>query len=320
MFYANRTLANLSLFLIYIWFQTNSKLELAELLQAEKNLSKTLTLKLVETEETLKETRSHLHAKDEEMIRLQAASSDLQKEVLKQAQVADRLSHYEAQDQSSEILQSELQITQIAVKTLADENDKLKKSLLNKDIPESHSECNHHHHHQSEAKEEATHASNVNPASMPTAEAMGKLQERFTKLMQEVAELSDEKQKLEHIVLQLQGETETICEYIALYQKQRGVLKQREIERNNQIDILSKEREHIKAQLESLRGLITEFVPANANLVNGNHNDSKTQTAEKIMSLLTEIKGSHLIEPNENCGVLESFHPCPCCSGKLIIV
>lgn len=296
-------------------------MELAELLQAEKNLSKTLTLKLVETEETLKETRSHLHAKDEEMIRLQAVSSDLQKEILKQAQVADRLSHYEAQGQSSEILQSELQTTQSAVQMLADENEKLKKSLLNKDIPESHSDCNHHHH--SQPNEEVTHISNVNPTNMPTDEAMSKLQERFTKLMQEVAELSDEKQKLEHIVLQLQGETETICEYIALYQKQRGVLKQREIERNNQIDVLSKEREHIKAQLESLRGLITEFVPANATLVNGNHNDSpvgKAQTAEKIMSLLTEIKGSHLIEPDEKCGGLENFHPCPCCSGKLIIV
>lgn len=298
-------------------------MELAELLQAEKNLSKTLTLKLVETEETLKETRSHLHAKDEEMIRLQAASSDLQKEVLKQAQVADRLSHYEAQGQSSEILQSELQSTQSVVQTLADENEKLKKSLLNKDIPETHSDCNHHHHQHSESKEEMTHVSNVNPANMATAEAMSKLQDRFTKLMQEVAELSDEKQKLEHIVLQLQGETETICEYIALYQKQRGVLKLREIERNNQIDVLAKEREQIKAQLESLRGLITDFVPNNASLVNGNHSDSpvgQAQTAEKIMSLLTKIKGSHLIEPDENCGGLENFHPCPCCSGKLIIV
>lgn len=40
--------------------------------------------------------------------------------------------------------------------------------------------------------------------------AMEKLQERFTRTMAEVADLTDEKQRLEHLVLQLQGETETI--------------------------------------------------------------------------------------------------------------
>lgn len=42
------------------------------------------------------------------------------------------------------------------------------------------------------------------------AEAMEKLQEKFTKTMAEVAELSEEKLRLEHLVLQLQDETETI--------------------------------------------------------------------------------------------------------------
>lgn len=41
-------------------------------------------------------------------------------------------------------------------------------------------------------------------------EAMAKLEDKFKRKMQEVAELSDEKQRLEHLVLQLQGETETI--------------------------------------------------------------------------------------------------------------
>ena len=42
---------------------------------------------------------------------------------------------------------------------------------------------------------------------------MEQLEERFTKTMKEVAELSDEKQRLEHLVLQLQGETETIGKF-----------------------------------------------------------------------------------------------------------
>lgn len=39
---------------------------------------------------------------------------------------------------------------------------------------------------------------------------VAKLEKRFKETMEQVAELTDEKQKLEHLVLQLQGETETI--------------------------------------------------------------------------------------------------------------
>lgn len=46
-----------------------------------------------------------------------------------------------------------------------------------------------------------------------------KLENRFKETMEKVAELTDEKQKLEHLVLQLQGETETIGKlyYFRLY-------------------------------------------------------------------------------------------------------
>lgn len=65
--------------------------------------------------------------------------------------------------------------------------------------------------------------------------AMKQLEEKFTKTMQEIADLEDEKQRLEHLVLQLQDETETIGEYVTLYQHQRGVLKQRALERDAQV-------------------------------------------------------------------------------------
>lgn len=41
-------------------------------------------------------------------------------------------------------------------------------------------------------------------------EPITKLEKRFKETMEKVAELTDEKQKLEHLVLQLQSETETI--------------------------------------------------------------------------------------------------------------
>ena len=42
------------------------------------------------------------------------------------------------------------------------------------------------------------------------SEPFKKLESRFKEAMEKVAELTDDKQRLEHLVLQLQGETETI--------------------------------------------------------------------------------------------------------------
>lgn len=46
-------------------------------------------------------------------------------------------------------------------------------------------------------------------------EAMSKLEDKFRRKMEELANLSDEKQRLEHLVLQLQSETETIGESLS---------------------------------------------------------------------------------------------------------
>lgn len=49
-----------------------------------------------------------------------------------------------------------------------------------------------------------------NKNALNDSEPIIKLEKRFKETMEKVAELTDEKQKLEHLVLQLQGETETI--------------------------------------------------------------------------------------------------------------
>lgn len=49
-----------------------------------------------------------------------------------------------------------------------------------------------------------------NKDALNNSEPIIKLEKRFKETMEKVAELTDEKQKLEHLVLQLQGETETI--------------------------------------------------------------------------------------------------------------
>lgn len=92
--------------------------------------------------------------------------------------------------------------------------------------------------------------------NIATNEAMDKLQERFKRTMNEIADLTEEKSRLEHLVTQLQSETETIGEYIALYQKQRLKLKQREIEKDVQLNRIAADRESMRDKLRQLNELV----------------------------------------------------------------
>lgn len=62
-----------------------------------------------------------------------------------------------------------------------------------------------------EGKSVITAETETETSSIPSIpEPIKKLENRFKETMERVAELTDDKQRLEHLVLQLQGETETI--------------------------------------------------------------------------------------------------------------
>ncbi|KAJ8286835.1 hypothetical protein GJAV_G00043830 [Gymnothorax javanicus] len=90
--------------------------------------------------------------------------------------------------------------------------------------------------------------------------AMEKLQQRFTALMQEKADLRERVEELEHRCIQLSGETDTIGEYIALYQNQRAIMKQRHQEKEQYISMLAKDKEEMKAKLAELQDLVMRLV------------------------------------------------------------
>ncbi|XP_066508017.1 golgin subfamily A member 2 isoform X3 [Hoplias malabaricus] len=90
--------------------------------------------------------------------------------------------------------------------------------------------------------------------------AMEKLQDRFTGLMQDKADLKERVDELEHRCIQLSGETDTIGEYIALYQNQRAIMKQRHLEKEQYISILAKDKEEMKAKLAELQDLVMRLV------------------------------------------------------------
>lgn len=60
--------------------------------------------------------------------------------------------------------------------------------------------------------------------------------------MHEKAELEDRLQESEHRLTQLEGETETIGEYITLYQTQREALKAKFLEKDRLIQQLLQEK------------------------------------------------------------------------------
>ncbi|XP_039717474.1 golgin subfamily A member 2 isoform X5 [Pteropus medius] len=90
--------------------------------------------------------------------------------------------------------------------------------------------------------------------------AMDKLQGRFTELMQEKVDLKDRVEELEHRCIQLSGETDTIGEYIALYQSQRAVLKERHREKEEYISRLAQDKEEMKVKLLELQELVLRLV------------------------------------------------------------
>ncbi|XP_024918102.1 golgin subfamily A member 2 isoform X3 [Cynoglossus semilaevis] len=90
--------------------------------------------------------------------------------------------------------------------------------------------------------------------------AMNKLQQRFTSLMQEKADLKERVEELEHRCIQLSGETDTIGEYIALYQSQRAIMKQKHQEKEQYISMLAQDKEEMKAKLAELQDLVMRLV------------------------------------------------------------
>lgn len=240
-----------------------------------------------------------LKAKDEEMIRLQNENRDLEK---KYETIIQQINH------SQQIEDTE------------------------NDHKHDHSSCHNHDHNDNneeilgntsettsliEVKQSVSKLNSNGDIIIQNQDAMSKLQERFLNIMDQVANLSDEKHRLEHIILQLQTETDTICEYVALYQQQRSLLKKREEERSNQLKIYQTECNKLKQHLEELRDLLLKFA--------GDHEmetyfkeDQRRNDLTRVKELLEELQNCSLINPNFKNIDLNIFYPCSCCSGQII--
>lgn len=325
---------------------SNAKLDLTEQLQAERCIGRKLNAKLNTVEMEMDHLKEKLRERETFLI-------ELEKEKLQNAQIADQIQHYQAQSHHAHTLQQELQNALICIEGLRRENEELSKKLKNKPQEETHSQKESVNGHQSTTVDEqpsddtATTPLPENTSTLDEFRPITKLEQRFKETMEKVAELTDDKQRLEHLVLQLQGETETIGEYITLYQKQRAILGERWKKREQTFRQLTEQRNQQQEQLHKLKVLVTELLKKHpetlANPMDAcvdcqkGSEDIGTEDAEEpppnegkddpelplvedkttseILDLLTEIK-----DCKDTCTIEPNFHPCPWCSGRLITV
>ncbi|KAJ8679773.1 hypothetical protein QAD02_015560 [Eretmocerus hayati] len=350
---------------------SNTKLDLTEQLLAERAIGKKLNTQLNEFEQKITELTNQLAEKD-------AALLELEKEKLRMAQIEDQIQHYRAQSFSATTAtQKELNEAVASMEELRKEHllvckelDRMKKLLNNRkslensiesqiksnvslDISRTDGVCttNDDVANAPAQIENSETDSNDEPSIIPTIpEPIKKLEERFKETMERVAELTDEKQRLEHLVLQLQGETETIEEYVTLYQKQRAILQEKAREKENTFKVLLEQRNQQQEQLHKLKILVAELLkiksddtsiatatvaeenmqltnnadgtePHSIEVIDGQVNKVDDtahrieETKSRILDLLTNIK-----DCNSSCLLEPNFHPCPWCSGKLITV
>ncbi|XP_031631186.1 golgin subfamily A member 2 [Contarinia nasturtii] len=272
---------------------SNQKLELTSQLQSEEYMNRDIRNRFGDLESELKSIKEKLHFKDEEMIRLTHENSQFGAKI---QELSKRLnsSSNDGVRQLTE-LQKKLHSTKKEIKKLrtklkevapttevdelpknGDENGQVVEITSKCDVENEHKhdhdgEYHHSEHHLDhghdhnedddecksvEALDNSDVVSVTSTINIATNEAMDKLQERFKRTMNEIADLTEEKQRLEHLVTQLQSETETIGEYIALYQTQRRLLKQREIEKDIQLNRIAADREGMKDKLRQLNELV----------------------------------------------------------------
>merc|ERR1711936_867545 len=88
------------------------------------------------------------------------------------------------------------------------------------------------------------------------------LENRFIKAMEQIAKLSLEKEQLEHLVARLQDETETIGDYVVMYQHHRQQQKLKIQEKEAQLAQLALDRAELSSKLSTLQAMVTTLMSA----------------------------------------------------------
>ncbi|VDM29894.1 unnamed protein product [Toxocara canis] len=85
------------------------------------------------------------------------------------------------------------------------------------------------------------------PAIAEKPLAWTELEARFARAMRQNADLIEQNERLEHVILQLQSENDTIGEYVTIYHHQRKLIRDRMREKEEAVARLSLEKEQVQA-------------------------------------------------------------------------
>eukprot|EP00092_Neocalanus_flemingeri_P006119 GFUD01006590.1.p1 GENE.GFUD01006590.1~~GFUD01006590.1.p1 ORF type:complete len:1188 (-),score=409.01 GFUD01006590.1:61-3624(-) len=122
-------------------------------------------------------------------------------------------------------------------------------------------------------------------SSVDNFDSVKQLENRFLAAMEQLAELSSDKEQLEHLVERLQEETETIGDYVIMYQHQRKMQKIKIQEKEEQVLQLAKDRAELLIKLSQLQELVTNMVDDDpSDKVFSAKTETLTETVDKIES------------------------------------
>ncbi|CAF3648577.1 unnamed protein product [Rotaria sp. Silwood1] len=113
---------------------------------------------------------------------------------------------------------------------------------------------------QSKSNHEQQSNSSFSLDSNDNNQSQQQLFEHLNESIRENADLKDRIQHLEHVILQLQSETETIGDYIYLYQQQREQLQKRYQEKDIYINQLTQDRFNLQKKLSELEILLVQIL------------------------------------------------------------
>jgi hypothetical protein len=116
------------------------------------------------------------------------------------------------------------------------------------------------------------------------------LEQKFVEIIGQNASIKDENEKLEALVLQLNAETDTIIEYVALYRDQRASLAQKEKQREEEIRTLSVSKSEIQERVSELELLLKSTV----------QNIKCPPKKQKLRKISTEQEETDVDEDAEN--------------------
>ena len=310
---------------------SNDNMDVLSKLQGEQHVSKELATRLSQQEEELKEIREELCVKERELKTMQSSTDSLHVQHYTNEQIEDRLRHYEAQVQLIETLQKELTNAQDNINALTAQNSELRAKVIETESFANDSNNQQHETVESlnasvrqlemerdqvvqELKEEQNKRDEIDsklqdllnnhiPATLngdviskgqfeSLEHAMKQLESKYTQAKRAQADLSDTNEQLEHRIMQLQGETDTIGEYITLYQTQRSILKQRQEEKDFYISQLARERGDMQEKFTQLQALVMQLLRDRQ--AGNSYNDSQ--------SLAMAANANHLAQSTPNSG------------------